>query len=163
MRDLTRAEQCTLRLVQGTLPDSATPFDDVAAAVSAELGETVSEEAVLMLLQELKDGGQIRRFGATLRHQKAGWGANAMVAWEADSEAEALRLGPELARCAQVSHCYYRPGCPEWPYSLYTMVHGRSRESCLSAVERLARDVGLSRYAVLFSVQERKKTSMVYF
>lgn len=161
-RELSDAEKAVLRLAQGTLPDSATPYADMAAIVSQETGEDVSEEQVIALLQELKDIGAIRRFGATLRHQKAGWAANVMVAWRC-SEEKMPEVGPAMAGHQRVSHCYHRDPKADWPYSLFTMVHGRSNEECLQTVEELKQLSGLDDYALLHSIKELKKTSMVYF
>lgn len=149
-------DKAILRQVQETLPDSATPYADIARAVGT------SEEAVLALLTRLKESGAIRRFGATLRHQKAGYQANVMVAWRVP-EADVDRLGPVMAARPEVSHCYRRRTCPEWPYNLYTMVHGRTPEDCRAVVEALSRASGVTDYAMLASVRELKKVSMRYF
>jgi len=161
----TPTEARILKLVQGNIPDSATPFADIAASVNEQLNPRppVREEDVLALLHRLREARAIRRFGATLRHQKAGFSANAMVAWRVPA-ADVDRLGPLLAEDAQVSHCYHRPTThPDWPYNLYTMLHGRSQAECLEAVARLGGVSGLTDYHILFSIRELKKTSMRYF
>jgi DNA-binding Lrp family transcriptional regulator len=145
-----------LKRVQGTLPDSATPFADIAAAVGTD------EAHVLDLLSRMTASGQIRRFGATLKHQKAGYGANVMVAWFVPEE-DVDRIGALMAERPEVSHCYHRVNCLDWPYNLYTMVHGRSAEACRAVVEALCRTTGLDDYAMLFSLKELKKVSMRYF
>lgn len=164
MRDFSKTERSILRMVQGSLPDSATPFAEVAAAVRSKTGQPVSEADVLELLQELKAAGAIRRFGATLRHQKAGWAANVMVAWVCPEE-QASELGKRMASHQRVSHCYHRPppADADWPYRLFTMVHGRSQEECRQTVRELAELSGLQQQALLTSLKELKKTSMVYF
>jgi len=154
--ELTPAERAVLRIVQDTLPDSQRPF----AAIAESVG--VTEENVLGLLRDFKDTGRIRRFGATLRHQRAGYKFNAMAAWRAD-DAEADRLAGMMTARPEVSHCYKRLTYPEWPYNLYAMIHGKSREQCLAVVEELKAATGLADCLVLFSVQELKKTSMAYF
>ncbi|WP_027185508.1 Lrp/AsnC family transcriptional regulator [Desulfovibrio inopinatus] len=153
----TETEARILSLVQGNLPDSATPFQDIANEVG------VNEEDVLTLLQKLKDDGRIRRFGATLRHQKAGYGANAMVAWYVDEDKDIDKIGEHMASKKQISHCYHRRNCLDWPYNIYTMIHGKSPEECLQVVEELKQETGLTEYDVLYSVKELKKTSMSYF
>lgn len=85
-----------------------------------------------------------------------------MVAWFVPEE-EVDRLGPILAARPEVSHCYHRASCLEWPYNLYTMVHGRSVEACQAAIEALAGETGLDDYAMLHSLKELKKVSMRYF
>jgi DNA-binding Lrp family transcriptional regulator len=155
-REFDRKEKEILRKVQGDLPDSATPFADIAEQVG------VAPEVVLKLLRELKESGAIRRFGATLRHQKAGYGRNAMVAWKAPEE-RVDEVGRKMAEQPEISHCYVRRTYPEWPYNLYTMIHGRDEGDVDRVVERLARETGLADYDKLESIEELKKTSMTYF
>ena len=152
----SESERRILSLVQGDLPDGPQPFAEVARLAGVE------EAQVLDLLRRLKEGGQIRRFGATLRHQKAGYGANAMVAWFVD-EQDMERIGAYMASRPEISHCYHRVNCMDWPYNLYTMVHAKTREQCREIVADLARAVGGIEYDVLESRREFKKTSMRYF
>ena len=155
--DFTPTEKQILRIVQATLPDSARPYADIAAQAGC------TEDEVLKLLRSLKNGGQIRRFGATLRHQQAGYGFNAMVAWYIEEGFDADTVGQMMAQRPEISHCYLRPNCMDWPYDLYTMIHGRSREDCMNVVEELMAETGVTQYEVLFSLKELKKTSMKYF
>lgn len=145
-----------IRRIQGDLPLDHRPF----SLLAREIGMT--EEEFLHRVQRLKEEGIIRRFGATLRHQEAGFSANAMVAWKAPSE-RVNDIGDLFASYREVTHCYERKPRADWPYNLYTMVHGASREQCRSIAETLARASGLKDYAVLFSEKEFKKTSMEYF
>ncbi len=163
MREFTVAEKEILKRVQGSIPDCETPFAAIAEEVSSVTGETVEESQVLQLLRELKEQGAIRRFGATLRHQKAGFGANAMVAWKPEDGADISALGRKMAANSNVSHCYHRRTYPEWPYSLYTMIHGRSPEECQEVIDSLSKEPGLETYSVLASIKELKKISMTYF
>ncbi len=155
--ELSPGERAILRFVQGSVPDSPTPFGDIAQ----ELGLT--EKEVLGLLQRLKEDGSIRRFGATLYHQEAGYGANVMVAWLVEPQAAVERVSRVMIQRSEITHCYERRTCPEWPYNLYTMIHGKSREDCRRLVRELAEQTGISRYELLFSDRELKKTSMRYF
>ena len=122
----------------------------------------VDEKTVISVLRDLYQRGVIRRFGATLRHQEAGFSANAMVAWEIP-EHEIDKMGRVLAEYKSVSHCYYRAPQRDWPYSLYTMIHGSSRDECRRIAAQLSQAVDISEYALLFSEKEFKKTSMEYF
>lgn len=150
-------EQAILRIVQDNLPDSLTPYADIAQAAGC------TEEEVLALLRGLKEDGTIRRFGASVRHQRAGWTHNVMVAWKIDPEL-VEEAGTRAAEHPRVSHAYYRPSsAPDWPYTLYTMIHGRSGQDCLDAVEELRRDTPLKTCAMLESLKELKKISMTYF
>lgn len=142
--------------IQKDLPVHPQPF----ALMAEKIG--ISEEAFIERVKSLKQSGIIRRFGATLRHQEAGFKANAMIAWNAPEDT-IREMGKTLARFREVSHCYHRAPKGDWPYNLYTMVHGGSRKECREIAERLSSATGLTEYAVLFSEKEFKKTSMEYF
>jgi len=155
--DFTPDELAALRIVQSDLPDSLTPYADIARETGA------GEAEVIALLERLKHEGVIRRFGASIKHQKAGWTHNVMVAWRVD-EALADAAGEAAARHPNISHCYYRPSsAPDWPYALFTMIHGRSAEECRDVIESLRHEKVLDEYAALESLKELKKTSMTYF
>ncbi|EMG36895.1 transcriptional regulator, AsnC family [Desulfocurvibacter africanus PCS] len=153
----SQAQKRALAMVQADLPDSATPFADIAA--QAGLGE----DEVLELLRGLKTAGVIRRFGATLRHQKAGYGHNAMVAWYVEADKDMDQVAKVMADRPEISHCYHRKDCLDWPYNLYTMIHGQNPGDCLRLARELAVATGVDQYDVLESVRELKKTSMRYF
>lgn len=154
---LTDLEKRVILALQRDLEVEPRPFKELADLLGLE------EEVVLATIRALMAKDYIRRFGATLRHQKSGFEANALVAWKVP-EADIKRIGQEMAAQRVVSHCYARrPAPPAWPYNLYTMVHGRSREECLEIAARMARETGLSEYQVLFSESELKKTTMRYF
>jgi siroheme decarboxylase len=153
----TDTEKHILALAGADLPDSPTPY----AAIADEVGCT--EDEVLELLARLKEDRVIRRFGATLRHQKAGYGHNAMVAWRVDDPDEALRIGEIMAERPEISHCYVRRTYPQWKYNLYTMIHGKNPGDTGRVVEELERDTGVTDHQVLASLRELKKTSMRYF
>ena len=156
-RQFTPAEQAVLRIVQANLPDSLTPYADIAEQAG------MTEAQVLELLGSLKESGAIRRFGASIKHQKTGWTHNAMVAWKVKPE-QVEACGRKVAEHTHISHAYYRPSAAaDWPYELYTMIHGRSEAECLGVVEDLKRDTPLREHAVLRSLKELKKISMTYF
>ena len=156
-RQFTPAEQAVLRIVQDNLPDSLTPYADIAEKAG------MTEAQVLELLGSLKESGAIRRFGASIKHQKTGWTHNAMVAWIVKPE-EADAAGEEAALHPLISHCYYRPSsAPDWPYELYTMIHGRHPDEYKEVIASLRATTVLREFAVLESLREMKKTSMTYF
>lgn len=156
-KDFSSKERQILRIVQGSLPDSATPFADIAKTVGC------SESEVLTLLSALKEKKAIRRFGATLRHQKAGYSFNAMVAWYVEDEQNLREVGQAMARRQEISHCYERKACLDWPYNLYTMIHGKAKGDCQRVVEQLSTELGVTQYMIFYSEKELKKTSMQYF
>ena len=153
---LTELEKKVIVAVQGDLPITPTPYQEIAE------GLDISEQLLLDTLQSLCDRGVIRRFGATLRHQKSGFTANAMVAWRVE-EAHADQVGEIFAAFKEVSHCYHRKPTQNWPYSLYTMVHASDEAECRETAARMAEQAGVTEYELLFSREELKKTSMQYF
>lgn len=153
----SEAEKAALRLLQADIPDTERPYLEIAERTG------LTEAEVLDLLGHLKDEGVVRRFGATLRHQQAGYGANAMVAWFVEQDRDLDEVGAIMAQRPEITHCYQRVNCYAWPYNLYTMVHARSREECLDVVQQLARIAQVPQYDILFSRKELKKTSMAYF
>ncbi len=153
---LSDLEEKVILVLQRDLEIVPRPFQ----AVAEQAG--VPEEELLAAIRSLLDKGYIRRFGATLRHQQSGYAANALVAWRVP-EAEVRRLGQKLASFRAVSHCYARRPAPEFPYNLYSMVHGKTREDCERLAQEMAAETGIADFELLFSETELKKTTMRYF
>lgn len=153
---LSDLENKVILALQRDLKITPRPFKELAE----HLG--VGEEELLAAIRSLMEKGYIRRFGATLRHQQSGYAANALVAW-AVPEADLKRIGQKLAQQRAVTHCYARAPAPSWPYNLYTMIHGRTKQDCLQIAARMAAETGLTNYEMLFSETELKKTTMRYF
>ncbi|MCP4345519.1 MAG: Lrp/AsnC family transcriptional regulator [Desulfobacterales bacterium] len=156
MTNLTKLEKRIISSIQGDIPITERPFAELAE----KLG--ISEETLLESLESLYNRGVIRRFGATLRHQKSGFEANAMVAWKVDEEI-INTVGEKMASFREVSHCYRRNPTPEWPYNLYTMIHAKDEDSCREIARKLSEKASINNYELLFSRVELKKTSMQYF
>jgi DNA-binding Lrp family transcriptional regulator len=153
---LSAEDKKLIRQIQGDLPLSLTPFAPLALRAGWE------EKEFLQRVRFLVRRGIIRRFGAILRHQKAGYQGNAMVVWRV-REDQIQRVSRTMASFPAVSHCYLRPPFPEWPFNLYTMVHGRGAKDCRLTAQKLSRETGLKDYRLLFSKREHKKSSMCYF
>ncbi|WP_041915809.1 Lrp/AsnC family transcriptional regulator [Pseudodesulfovibrio mercurii] len=152
----SETEERILALAGGDLPDTEQPFKTIAEAAGA------TEREVIDLLADLKKRKIIRRFGATLRHQKAGYGHNAMVAWRVPDE-RIEEVGQIFADRPEISHCYVRRTYPEWTYNVYTMIHGERPGQTDEVVAELEQAVGIDDHCTLRSLKELKKTSMVYF
>lgn len=152
---LTELEKKVIASIQQDIPVTECPYLEIAENLS------ITEDTLLKTLQNLTDKGVIRRFGATLRHQKSGFSSNAMVAWQVEEE-RIDSIGEKLAAIKEISHCYRRNPKKEWPYNLYTMVHAQDEASCREIVRRLAAETGINNYTILFSRRELKKTSMQY-
>lgn len=153
---LTERDKQIIRELQDGLPLVARPFKVMAG----KLGMT--EEDLINRIKKFIEEGQLRRFGAAVRHQDLGYVANAMVVWDVPDD-RVLDTGRKMAGFAEVTHCYQRPRRPGWPYNLFTVVHGRTREECIRTAERLSRATGMQNYRLLFSTAELKKSSMRYF
>jgi len=154
--DLSDFEKKVILALQRDLDITARPFLELAQQLGA------SEEEFLAAVQSLVAKGYIRRFGATLRHQLSGYGANALVTW-AVPPGDVRRIGQQLSQRQAVTHCYHRQPAPGWPYNLYTMLHGKDPRDIEALAATLASEVGIQTYEILFSDTELKKTTMRYF
>jgi len=150
-------EIAAVRAFQEPFAISARPFDAAAA-----LHGFASAEALLAAGEALLRRGALRRFSAVLRHREAGFGANGMAVWKASPE-ECAVAGPIMASFAKVSHCYQRPVYEDWPYSLFTMIHGRTSDEVGNCIAALQRETGLPEFRVLYSSVEYKKARVRYF
>jgi siroheme decarboxylase len=117
---------------------------------------------VLARLESLRERGGLRRVAAILYHRRAGFSANGMGVW-AVPEAEILDTGRQMAAFRGISHCYQRPTYADWPYSVFTMAHGRSKEECDAILDSIAASTGITERATLYSSTEFKKVRMLYF
>ncbi|MCJ7809016.1 MAG: Lrp/AsnC family transcriptional regulator [Desulfobulbaceae bacterium] len=153
---ITEKDRKIISLIQGDIPLDARPFAIMAEQAGME------EEDFINGIKDLRKRGILRRFGATLRHQEAGFRSNAMVAWIVPEE-RVQQTGTILSKFREVTHCYNRIPRQGWPYNLYAMIHGGSRKECRRIAEKMSRDSGISDYSLLFSEKEFKKTSMEYF
>jgi len=145
-----------ISVIQGDIPLDPRPFRVAAEKVG------MGEEEFIDRVRRLKKQGIIRRFGATLRHQEAGFSSNAMVAWKVPED-KIGEVGPRMAGFREVTHCYHRRPQGQWPYNVYTMIHGATREQCHKIARRISETTGIRDYVLLFSEKEFKKTSMEYF
>jgi DNA-binding Lrp family transcriptional regulator len=142
--------------LQNGLPLVSRPFEVMGKRLN------MTEESLINRVTYLKENGLIRRFGAAVRHRDLGFTANAMVVWDVpDNKTD--EAGRIMATFKEVSHCYQRPRHPGWPYNLFTMVHGRTREECIKIAEQISAATGIKKYELLFSTAELKKSSMHYF
>ena len=154
--ELSDLEVAAIRVVQDDLPLAERPF----AAYGEQIG--CDEATVLELLHSFKERKLMRRFAAVMNHRTAGFKANAMGMWAVpDDRLDAV--GPQMAGFALVSHCYRRPTYDDWPYSVFTMVHGKNAKECEATIGAIHRETEIDEYALLWSVQEYKKTRVRYF
>ena len=153
---LTDDDIALIQVLQGNLPDDIKPFDVLAENLEHPVIEVIDGA------NRLLEAKVMRRFGAVLRHQKAGFVANAMGVWQVAPD-QAEEAGKKMAQFKEVSHCYQRPTLPDWPYNLFTMIHGRTIEDCAEIMKKISSATGVKTYSMLFSTAELKKSSMQYF
>ena len=154
---LSDKDKKLIRILQDELPLTAEPYREIAKRVGMGQAEVVSR------VKQWVDSGVIRRFGATVRHQRMGYTANCMVVWKIEGSADPAEFGKILAGFPEVTHCYRRATFEGWPYSLYTMIHGSSPEDIEGTLSRMKEATGLNECRELDSLKEWKKTSMKYF
>jgi DNA-binding Lrp family transcriptional regulator len=146
-----------IRATQGDLPVVAEPY----AAAAAQLGMTV--DALIEHLHGMADRGLLRRVAAILFHRRAGFSANGMGVWKVPDES-ITDVGPRMAAYRGISHCYQRPTYRDWPYSIFTMAHGRSKEECDAILDAIAAEnPEVQDRATLYSSTEFKKIRLLYF
>jgi DNA-binding Lrp family transcriptional regulator len=135
---------------------------DAYAPAAATLG--VGVERMLEHCRGMIERRLLRRVAAILFHRRAGFSANGMGVWKVPEE-RIMELGPKMAAVRGVSHCYQRPIYEDWPYSVFTMAHGRSKEECDAVLDGVATVAGLdhSGRATLYSSTEFKKIRLLYF
>ncbi|HWT26229.1 MAG TPA: AsnC family transcriptional regulator [Solirubrobacteraceae bacterium] len=153
---LSDEDVATIRATQG--PMAVRP--DAYAPAAERLG--VSEDEVLRRLASLRERGGLRRVAAILFHRRAGFSANGMGVWAVPAD-EILETGKRMAAFRGISHCYQRPTYADWPYSVFTMAHGRSKEECDAILDSIAEETGIDERATLYSSTEFKKVRMLYF
>jgi DNA-binding Lrp family transcriptional regulator len=145
-----------IRATQGDMPVIPEPY----APAAERLGMGV--QALLDHMQGMHERGLLRRVAAILYHRRAGFSANGMGVWKVAPE-QIEELGPRMASFRGISHCYERPTYEDWPYSVFTMAHGRSKEECDAVLDAIAEQTGIHERATLYSSTEFKKIRLLYF
>lgn len=156
LHPLSVAEIEAVRLLQRDFPLQPRPFDALARGSSIAADELVAAARALMTR------GQIRRFAASIQSRKPGFVATAMGVWAVPAD-RTEEYGARLAQHRAVSHCYLRPVYSDWPYNIYTIVHGRSVDECESIINDLAIDTGLENRQALYPTREYKRVRLNLF
>jgi DNA-binding Lrp family transcriptional regulator len=113
-------------------------------------------------MRGMQERGLLRRVAAILFHRRAGFSANGMGVWKVPQD-QTVTLGPQMAAFRGISHCYQRPVYEDWPYSIFTMAHGRSQRECDAILDAIANETGIEERATLYSSTEFKKIRLLYF
>jgi DNA-binding Lrp family transcriptional regulator len=145
-----------IRALQGDMEVVEEPY----AAAASEMGLT--QERFLDHLAGMQERGLLRRVAAILFHRRAGFSANGMGVWQVPEE-QIFEIGCRMAAVRGISHCYQRPTYEDWPYSVFTMAHGRSKEECDAVLDSIAEQTGIDERATLYSSTEFKKIRLLYF
>ena len=154
--ELTPLHHKVIKLAQHDIEITAEPFKKIVEALD------ISYEVFFTILEELKEAGVMRRFAAILNHRKAGFNANAMVVWDIEEE-KGEEMGKRAAEFSAVSHCYLRPKYHNWPYNLFTMVHGKTTEETNAIIQEMALEIKHFSRRPLYSIREFKKVRIKYF
>jgi len=154
--ELTPLHHAIIQRAQYDIDFVSEPFKNIIDELN------ISYEKFFAILEELQDAGVMRRFASILNHRKAGFNANAMVVWDVD-EADGEAIGKKAAEFSAVSHCYLRPKYENWPYNLFTMVHGKTTQETNSIIEEMAQEIESKEHMPLYSSREFKKVRIEYF
>ena len=149
-------DKAVIRALQGDMQVIREPFGPAAAALE------MTQERLLEHLEGMRERKLLRRVAAILYHRRAGFSANGMGVWRVPDE-KIAELGPQMAAFRGISHCYQRPTYADWPYSVFTMAHGRSKEECDAILDSIAELTGIEDRATLYSSTEFKKIRLLYF
>jgi DNA-binding Lrp family transcriptional regulator len=150
-------DKAVIRATQGDLPVVSEPYVDAAREVGLSVDELIAH------LEGMQERGLLRRVAAILFHRRAGFSANGMGVWKVPED-QIMEAGRRMAAFRGISHCYERPTYADWPYQLFTMAHGRSKEECDAILDAVRDEVGcIEDRATLYSSTEFKKVRLLYF
>jgi siroheme decarboxylase len=155
MEKLNDAEKIVARFIQKDIPLVSSPFAEIGSSCGLTAAKIVS------ISQSFLEKGIMRKFGAILRHQKAGYGKNALVVWSVPAT-QVEKAGEIFASFLFVSHCYERNPAFKNKYNLFTMLHSKDK-NILSRINDMAIAISINDYLILESIQEYKKISPEYF
>jgi DNA-binding Lrp family transcriptional regulator len=154
--EMTPLHHAIVRTAQYDIDMVSEPFKKIIDELD------IDYDTFFSILQELQEAGIMRRFASILNHRKAGFNANAMVVWDVD-ETNGEEIGATAAAFSAVSHCYLRPKYENWPYNLFTMVHGKTKEETNSIIAEMANEIEAKSHMPLYSSREFKKIRIEYF
>jgi DNA-binding Lrp family transcriptional regulator len=154
---LSSIERAVINALQQDLPLGEKPFDLLSAEISMEA------DMFLWYCRRLLRRGIMRRFSASINHNKLGYAANVMACWKVPPDM-VDSAGNRVASFPEVSHCYERQTSSLWPYNFFAMVHADEKENCMAVIDKISIETGLDRNAavLLFSTAEMKKTRIIY-
>jgi DNA-binding Lrp family transcriptional regulator len=151
-----------IRALQDGLEISVRPFDGAAKLAGVETGELIERARLL------KIRGVLRRVGASLDHNRAGWRANSLMAfgvpgaWDTEPGGAISRV---VAPLPWASHCYARAvfdSClaGQWPYNLYIMIHAGTEDELTRREDFLRGEFPGAACLAMRTEREYKKSAM---
>lgn len=146
-----------IKEAQNDIEITQEPFKEIIERLN------ISYDEFFSVLNEFQETGVMRRFASILNHRHAGFGANAMVAWDIEEGVKGEEIGKIAASFSAVSHCYLRPKYPTWNYNLFTMIHGKTKEDTQEVIENIAKEIEYKSNMPLYSSREFKKVRIKYF
>ena len=154
--ELSELDYAVIRTLQGDMQVVPEPY----APAAREIG--ISQDELLAHLESMRERKALRRVAAILFHRRAGFSANGMGVWNVPEE-RIMEVAPLMASFRGISHCYQRPTYEDWPYSVFTMAHGRSKDECDAILDSIAEESGVEDRRTLYSSTEFKKVRLLYF
>jgi siroheme decarboxylase len=149
-------DKAVIRATQGDMPVVPEPYAPAAEALG------ITQEQLLAHLEGMQERRLLRRVAAILFHRRAGFSANGMGVWKVPDD-KIMEMGMHMSTFRGISHCYQRPTYADWPYSVFTMAHGRSKEECDAILDSIADATGITERSTLYSSTEFKKIRLLYF
>ena len=146
-----------IKEAQNDIEITQEPFKEIVEKLN------ISYDEFFSVLEEFQETGVMRRFASILNHRHAGFGANAMVAWDIEEGSKGEEIGKIAASFSAVSHCYLRPKYPTWNYNLFTMIHGKTKEDTQEVINNIANEIEYKSNMPLYSSREFKKVRIKYF
>lgn len=155
---ITAEDRALIKYVEQGLPIVSRPYAEIAKQLNT------TEQDVIARIQQLIDKGAIKRYGIVVRHKELGYNANGMVVWNVPDE-RVEELGICIGKYDCVTLSYRRPRrLPDWPYNLFTMVHGSCRDEVEQKVAEITQNCGLQDidHTILFSTRRFKQRGASY-
>ncbi len=153
---LSSLDKCIIKKLQEDISIAAQPYKLIAD----EIG--ITEEELLNKIKDFQNKGILRRIGGIIYHRELGFKYNAMVVWVVPED-NIDDVGKAMSCFKEVTHCYQRPVFNKWPYNIFTMVHGQTKEQCENIIAKISNTIKIYDYKILYSTKELKKSSMKYF
>lgn len=157
--EISREQQATLRIaLEHGLPLVPRPYELIAQNTG------LTEPQVLQQIERWQINGLIRRYGLVVKHRELGYTANAMVVWNIEDE-QVDSIAEKFSQRPEVSLCYRRPRrLPHWPYNLFCMIHGQSRELVKQQIQEITQSLNLKHIekSILFSNKAYKQNGARY-